>query len=1051
MSGLRAVPKQLFVSGGRMNDLLIRISLDSLRMHRATRSTQAVLSSIRSPISPSAGLTRRPFSSSSTRFSWFTSSATTASSDTLVDTAATLGSNSVPSVSPDLLPLLFGIVLANSVSSPRDDDEDSSAPQQDTSQPPPWYIKSSPNGEGLGAFASRDLSIGQLLIAERPLCIWPNGLSAPQAQDLFNQMSDKQKKVFMELTDGGAETRKEYSELDEVRVRRACNGFSLPILGVEEMEGRTAGFVFPRIARVNHSCAPNAAQVMNWSTLRLELYSITPTARDTELTIEYLPSLLLLTHSERQTALKTSFGFSRCLCPVCTAPPAEIERSDERRREIKRLVGGLREGARDRKETMRKMERVRVLCEEEGVRGLPDFGDENLNSSFAVYKSLYARAQREAGAISVEAGAVVMADDEQATDQVGTDPPAGSSARASSDTDQPERGLSKLPAVIIKQKTSDSSDSDSAQLPPLPLAHLAPLSPFTSPSSSQVTLPHLSTILEADTIPSLPPASSSSAADEVDLNSTVPPVGVLPSGVAVSASPQNPTLRQLALYQALAARQQQFPPPPSTLFPTFPSFPPSLPPTSSHHPSLSFPYFALPHAPPPTPALPTLAGASTSTSSSTANSPQHLADDEMPPSSHSLHTNLDGLNLVSPGISTSTSNAGHWPLLNGVSADELLAAQASLDLWSSAAFAATPPSSLSASGSTSAGLVATTLPPISHLGAGGGGIFVPPLPPAPPSQPPSNLNWSTLYPHEALSPPVLSGVPDALSSPPSSLGLTTSHPHIGNNHPFLHPSSRSHHLESSSASTSASTSPHPVPLPHAHNEIPPFPPSLAASFAPPRNPVSSTQTQGSQFPSSSSSSPSFLFGHHQLPPPPGPLPSPSVSVYGDPGSPAPSPPSSLSLSWSQPPTSSSSLAASSRRSSRHNAGARARAMSALEMEDSAEGEGSEPSPAGVEEGGGFGGGGKRMKESSSVTADEVEEDKRRRNTEASARFRAKKKQRDAELQQSTAQLRERVANLEKEKESLSNENRWLRDIVAEKAEAQPRLLDVLRRPSVSER
>lgn len=74
-----------------------------------------------------------------------------------------------------------------------------------------------------------------------------------------------------------------------------------------------------------------------------------------------------------------------------------------------------------------------------------------------------------------------------------------------------------------------------------------------------------------------------------------------------------------------------------------------------------------------------------------------------------------------------------------------------------------------------------------------------------------------------------------------------------------------------------------------------------------------------------------------------------------------------------------------------------------------------------------------------MTPDEIEEDKRRRNTEASgtsillsrlfpsldadgiacaARFRAKKKLRDAELKQSSASLRERVASLEKEKESV---------------------------------
>ncbi len=76
-----------------------------------------------------------------------------------------------------------------------------------------------------------------------------------------------------------------------------------------------------------------------------------------------------------------------------------------------------------------------------------------------------------------------------------------------------------------------------------------------------------------------------------------------------------------------------------------------------------------------------------------------------------------------------------------------------------------------------------------------------------------------------------------------------------------------------------------------------------------------------------------------------------------------------------------------------------------------------------------------------MTPEEIEEDKRRRNTyatlasgarmlgrgltlllgcsEASARFRAKKKQRDAELNQTTAQLRQRVSDLEAETASVS--------------------------------
>ncbi|GAA5873284.1 hypothetical protein JCM1840_000018 [Sporobolomyces johnsonii] len=62
----------------------------------------------------------------------------------------------------------------------------------------------------------------------------------------------------------------------------------------------------------------------------------------------------------------------------------------------------------------------------------------------------------------------------------------------------------------------------------------------------------------------------------------------------------------------------------------------------------------------------------------------------------------------------------------------------------------------------------------------------------------------------------------------------------------------------------------------------------------------------------------------------------------------------------------------------------------------------------------------------------IEEDKRKRNTAASARFRVKKKQREAALEQSAKDLRERVAVLEKEVETLRTENGWLRGLIVDK-------------------
>lgn len=60
---------------------------------------------------------------------------------------------------------------------------------------------------------------------------------------------------------------------------------------------------------------------------------------------------------------------------------------------------------------------------------------------------------------------------------------------------------------------------------------------------------------------------------------------------------------------------------------------------------------------------------------------------------------------------------------------------------------------------------------------------------------------------------------------------------------------------------------------------------------------------------------------------------------------------------------------------------------------------------------------------------EIEEDKRRRNTEASARFRAKKKEREQALEQRAKELEAQVSQLVAEKASLENENKLLKAIV----------------------
>ena len=69
------------------------------------------------------------------------------------------------------------------------------------------------------------------------------------------------------------------------------------------------------------------------------------------------------------------------------------------------------------------------------------------------------------------------------------------------------------------------------------------------------------------------------------------------------------------------------------------------------------------------------------------------------------------------------------------------------------------------------------------------------------------------------------------------------------------------------------------------------------------------------------------------------------------------------------------------------------------------------------------------KEAEESAKKELEEDKRRRNTAASARFRVKKKAREAALEQSANEYKSKVESLEKEVDDLKRENGWLRGLI----------------------
>ncbi|KAK4124333.1 SET domain-containing protein [Parathielavia appendiculata] len=91
--------------------------------------------------------------------------------------------------------------------------------------------------------------------------------------------------------------------------------------------------VYPAVSRINHACKPNAYTRFMPETLQVSVAAARDIPTGEEISISYIP--LGQPTPERQRRLH-KWGFT-CTCSLCSAPEAEREASDARRREIERL------------------------------------------------------------------------------------------------------------------------------------------------------------------------------------------------------------------------------------------------------------------------------------------------------------------------------------------------------------------------------------------------------------------------------------------------------------------------------------------------------------------------------------------------------------------------------------------------------------------------------------------------------------------------------------------------------------------------------------------
>jgi len=207
-------------------------------------------------------------------------------------------------------------------------------------------------GKGLGLVATRDLSPGSLVVAEQPLlvldpptdrktllktlgCDWckvnmrapPEAVRAQIQQLLVDRMVRR-------MPEGERETVMSFVDrAEEKGAQKTPWGVfltnALPLGSYNKMG------IFPTVARINHSCKPNAHHFYNPDTGEEEVWVVEAIPAGCEICISYIRTFC--SRSYRQQLLQEKFGFS-CSCIKCRLTGEQLQEDDRLRHEVDRLA-----------------------------------------------------------------------------------------------------------------------------------------------------------------------------------------------------------------------------------------------------------------------------------------------------------------------------------------------------------------------------------------------------------------------------------------------------------------------------------------------------------------------------------------------------------------------------------------------------------------------------------------------------------------------------------------------------------------------------------------
>jgi hypothetical protein len=184
---------------------------------------------------------------------------------------------------------------------------------------------------GKGAFATRDIQKGDLILSEKPIfCILAN---APEPL----------RRIHIEAAIRDLSPAHLDSYLSLQNSHNKCSCFPNPLFGIFGTNALNVADddsgICLKASRFNHSCSPNARYSFNSNTGELRIYALGTILRGEEIFIALITNRRLYgsPRQSRQALLRSWYHFT-CACSVCTLPEAESKMSDARRQKVKELL-----------------------------------------------------------------------------------------------------------------------------------------------------------------------------------------------------------------------------------------------------------------------------------------------------------------------------------------------------------------------------------------------------------------------------------------------------------------------------------------------------------------------------------------------------------------------------------------------------------------------------------------------------------------------------------------------------------------------------------------